>query len=118
MEGEMVMADRKRKRVRRCGCGDCRSRRNRDLMEYHRSINRVMVELDERSRRLFAGLLARQFGRGGVQRLFEITRLSRGTIRRGLRESQLAQTTDSGRIRGPGGGRKCVEKKALVSTDC
>ncbi len=118
MEGEMVMADRKRKRVRRCGCADCRSRRNRDVIKYHRSINRVMVELDERSRRLFAGLLARQFARGGVQRVFEITGLSRGTVRRGLREGQLAQPTDSGRIRARGGGRKCVEKKALVSSNC
>lgn len=77
-----------------------------------------MVELDERSRRLLAGLLARQFGRGGVQRVFEITGLSRSTVRRGLRESRLAQSSGSGRIRAPGGGRKRVEKKVLVSIDC
>ncbi len=77
-----------------------------------------MLEFDERSRRLFAGLLARQFGRGGVQRVFEITGLSRGTIRRGLRESDLAQSTEPARIRAPGGGRKCVEKKPPVSTSC
>ncbi len=113
MDGVLVMADRKR--IRRCRCRDCRSRRDPEALEYHRSINRVMVELHERSRRLFAGLLARQFGRGGVQRGFEITGLSRGTIRRGLRESEQAQPNDSDRIRAPGGGRKVVEKKSRVS---
>ena len=77
-----------------------------------------MLELDERSRRLFAGLLARQWGRGGVQRVFEITGLSRGTIRRGLRESELGQTADAGRIRAPGGGRKRFEKNFRMSTNC
>ncbi len=80
------MADRKRKQFHRCSCGECKSRRHPDVAEYHRSINRVLVELDERSRRLFAGLLARQLGRGGIQRVLEITGLSRVTIRRGLRE--------------------------------
>lgn len=70
-----------------------------------------MVELDERSRRLFAGLLARHFGRGGVQRVHEITGLSRGTIRSGRRETEQAQSKDSDRIRAAGGGRKNVEKK-------
>jgi hypothetical protein len=116
MDGETVMADRKRRGLRRCGCRDCRARRDREVVEYHRSINRVMLELDERSRRLFAGLLARQFGRGGVQRVFEITGLSRGTIRRGLRESRLAQSIEPTRIRAPGGGRRRVEKKPPVSS--
>lgn len=117
MDGETVMADRK-KRIRRCGCRDCRSRKNREVLEYHRSINRVMIELDERSRRLFAGLLAKQIGRGGVQRVFEITGLSRGTVRHGLRESERTQDAESGRIRRRGGGRKHVEKKLLVSPNC
>lgn len=115
MDGVSIMADRKRNRIRRCGCRDCRCRGDAEVVEYHRSINRVMVELDERSRRLFAGVLARQFGRGGVQRVFEITGLGRGTIRRGLRESEQAQPHEPGRIRAPGGGRKAVENKALVS---
>jgi hypothetical protein len=116
MDGRVVMADRKR--IRRCRCVVCRSRRDPEVTEYHRSINRVMFELDERSRRLFAGLLARQFGRGGVQRVFEITGLSRNTIRRGLRESERVQASDGARIRAPGGGRKCVEKKCHVSKCC
>ena len=55
---------------------------------YHRAINRVMAELDERGRRLFAGILARQHGHGGIQQVAEITGLNRMTIRRGLRESE------------------------------
>lgn len=118
MDGGTVMADQKRKRVHRCGCRDCRFRRIREVIEYHRSVNRVMVELDERSRRLFAGVLARQLGRGGIQRVLEITGLTRVTIRRGLRECDQAQPGDSGRIRREGGGRKRVEKKVLASRSC
>ena len=104
------MAERKRKRIHRCHCRVCRSRRDAEVIEYHRSINRVLVELNERSRRLFAGVLARQIGRGGLQRVHEITGLSRGTIRRGLRESEQVAPHASGRIRVAGGGRKAVEK--------
>lgn len=106
------MADRK---IHHCKCRECRSRRNPQVAEYHRSINRVMLELDERSRRLFAGVLARQWGRGGIQRVVEITDLSRMTIRRGLRECKQAQDAEDGRIRRAGGGRKRIEKKLLVS---
>ena len=100
-----------RKRIHRCGCRECRSRRDAEVIEYHRCINRVMVDLDERSRRLFAGVLARPLGRGGAQRVNEVTGLSRGTIRRGLRESEQVPSHASGRIRAAGGGRKRVEKK-------
>lgn len=112
------MADRKRKRIHRCVCRECRSRRNEEVAEYHRSINRVMLELDERSRRLFAGLLARQIGHGGIQRVSEITGLTRVTIRRGLRECDEAQSAELDRVRRAGGGRKLIEKKALRSKSC
>ena len=110
----MVMADKDRKRIRRCRCRGCRSHRDRDLVAYHRAINRVMTELDERSRRLFAGIVARQRGYGGIQLVAEITGLSRVTIRRGVRESERGQAISSDRVRRPGGGRKRVEKKRLV----
>jgi DNA-binding phage protein len=108
------MADKERKRIHRCCCRACRSRSDTDLVAYHRAINRVMAELDERSRRLFAGILARQRGHGGVQHVAEITGLSRMTIRRGLRESERGQAVSSDRVRRPGGGRKRVEKKPLA----
>jgi len=74
-----------------------------------------MLELDERHRRLFAGLLARQLGRGGRQRVFEITGLSRVTIGRGLRECDEAQSAELDRVRRAGGGRKLLEKKGPTS---
>jgi DeoR/GlpR family transcriptional regulator of sugar metabolism len=112
------MADRERKRIHRCCCRGCGSRSDTGLVVYHRAINRVMVGLDERSRRLFAGILARQRGHGGVQQVAEITGLSRVTIRRGLRESERGQAVSSERVRRPGGGRKRVEKKRLVCGSC
>ena len=106
------MADQKRKAVYRCRCRECNTVRDKDVREYHRAINRVMVELDERSRRLFAGLLAKPFGRGGIQLASEITGLSRVTVRRGVIECNQPQP-DSDRVRRAGGGRKSVEKKFL-----
>lgn len=105
------MADREAKEIHCCCCRGCRSSRDVELLEYHAAINRVMAELDERGRRLFAGVLARQHGRGGVQRVAEITGLSRMTIRRGRRESARAQRESSDRVRRPGGGRNRLEKK-------
>ncbi len=112
------MADRKRKRVHRCNCRKCRPQGDWEVAEYHRSINRVMMELDERSRRLFAGVLARQFGWGGIERVREITGLTCVTIRRGIRECEQGQGDDEGRIRRAGGGRKTVEKKARAHNNC
>ena len=112
------MADMGCKRIHRCRCGGCRSRSDTKLVAYHRAINRVMAELDERSRRLFAGILARQHGHGGIQRVAEITGLNRMTIRRGLRESERGQAESSDRVRHPGGGRKRVEKKLLACWSC
>jgi hypothetical protein len=88
------------------------------LIAQHGAINRVMTKLDERGRRLFAGILARQQGRGGIQQVAEITGLSRMTIRRGWRESERGQGEFSDRVRRPGGGRKCIEKKLLVCGSC
>ncbi len=108
-------------KVRFCCCRDCQSG-NSEIREYHESINRVMTELDERSRRLFAGLLARQLSRGGITRVHQISGLSRVTIRRGLNECESGQGVDGNRIRRAGGGRIAAEKKILEllnrSTNC
>lgn len=68
-----------------CTCANCREHPYSAVAEHHRAINRVLVMLDEKNRRRFVGLLALQWGRGGVQRLREITGLSRNTIVRGAR---------------------------------
>lgn len=112
------MADTGRKRIHRCRCRGCRSSDDAELAAHHRAINRVLTELDERGRRLFAGILARQQGRGGIQQVATITGLSRMTIRRGWRESERGQTASVGRVRRPGGGRKSVEKKRRACGSC
>lgn len=98
--------------IRHCVCLDCK-RGVVEVREHHQSINRVMMNLDERSRRLFAGLLARQIRRGGVTRVHQITGLSRVTIRRGRNECESGQDLEDNRIRRSGGGRIASEKKIL-----
>jgi hypothetical protein len=81
------------------------------VAEEHRALNDLIATLDERSRRLVVGFLAKQSGRGGIVRLAQITGLSRDTIRRGRSELMNPITLSGSRIRHSGGGRKRVEKK-------
>lgn len=66
--------------------------------------------LDEKQRRLYAGLESLKTGRGGDARMAELLSLDRGTVARG-RQELLAQEVEEGRVRRAGGGRKSVEKK-------
>lgn len=66
--------------------------------------------LDEKQRRLYAGLEALKTGHGGDTRVAELLGLDPGTVARGRREL-LAQDVDRERVRKAGGGRKPVEKK-------
>lgn len=66
--------------------------------------------LDEKQRRLYAGLEALKTGRGGDARIAKLLGLGTGTVARGRREL-LAQDVDVERVRRVGGGRKPVEKK-------
>ncbi len=66
--------------------------------------------LDERQRRLYAGLEALKTGRGGDTRMAQLLGLDRATVARG-REELLRQEIDAERIRRVGGGRRPVEKK-------
>jgi hypothetical protein len=75
----------------------------------HQQINQLAAMLNEKDRRQFIGLLARQLGRGGVSLMAEVTGLNRNTIMRGQRE--LADSEFSERVRRKGGGRPSVEKK-------
>jgi hypothetical protein len=68
--------------------------------------------LDERQRRLYAGLESLKVGRGGDQKLAELLQLDPRTVARG-RQQLLAQEVEFERVRKPGGGRKSVEKKRL-----
>lgn len=66
--------------------------------------------LDERQRRLFAGLESMLLGWGGDRRIAEVTGLDVHTIAKGRREL-LEGKLLAEHIRRPGGGRKAVEKK-------
>lgn len=66
--------------------------------------------LDEKQRRLYAGLEALKTGHGGDTRIAELLGLDSGTVARGRREL-LAQDVEGERVRRVGGGRKPLEKK-------
>lgn len=71
--------------------------------------------LDERQRRLFAGLESLKLGRGGDLLIAEMLGLDPATVARGRRELAEKQR-DPGRVRRAGGGRKAVEKKSRTSS--
>lgn len=66
--------------------------------------------LDEKQRRLFAGLESLRIGRGGDRRIAEWTGLDVHTVAKGRRELEK-QDLQLERIRKPGGGRRAAEKK-------
>ena len=94
-----------------CQCHICKSRPRSAEAKEHRAINQVVSLLHEKGRRQFVGLLALQWGRGGLEQLSVITGLSRPTIRRGREEVQKKEhPSERDRIRERGAGRKLVEK--------
>jgi len=95
---------------------ECRQHPRSAVAKAHRAINRVMNTLNEKSRRRFAGVLALQWGHGGVQRVQTITGLSRNTICRGRHEVQQRESASATHhIRRAGGGRPSVEKNIPTS---
>jgi hypothetical protein len=111
---KVVMADLElRRAIHACLCVDCRCCPQSEVAKDHAAINRVVALLDERQRRLFAGLLARSQGHGGIVAVAQITGLSRTTIRRGIAELRQ-RPADSQRIRRRGGGRKSLEKNSRL----
>lgn len=100
---------------RTCPCPSCHGRADPEVADYHAAVNAVLAGLDERNRRLFAGLLASEYGHGGVALLALVTGLSRTTILRGRRELAGGIPLDPGRARRPGGGRPRLGKKRPAS---
>ena len=66
--------------------------------------------LDERQRRLYAGLEAHKVGYGGDRRIAEFLGLDVHTVSRG-RQELLGGKLERQRVRRAGGGRKSAEKK-------
>lgn len=64
---------------------------------------------DERSKRLYAGGLAKKYGYGGISKVHRELGLDYKTIRRGMKE--LEEEPMLGRTRKQGGGRKKEEEK-------
>ena len=98
--------------LHRCACDLCRQHPHGASAREHRRINRLLASADERVRRLVAGFLAQQRGRGGVALVARITGLDRNTIARGQRELRRGTPPPPQRIRCPGAGRPRAEKKA------
>lgn len=69
-------------------------------------MNLFMSRLDEQQRRWFVALVAEQLGRGGIQKMSQVTGMHPDTIRRGRKELEggLADRP-KGRARRSGGGR-------------
>jgi hypothetical protein len=71
--------------------------------------------LDERQRRLYAGLEAQKFGHGGDRKIAELLGLDVHTVAKG-RGELFAGDVDPERVRRQGGGRKTAEKKRRTSS--
>ena len=96
--------------IHQCSCQTCQRHPSGSVAEEHCAINRVVAGFNEKYRRLFMGLLALQWGRGGTARLIEISGISRNTIHRGRVEIQCADRVTVGRVRLAGAGRPPNEK--------
>lgn len=71
--------------------------------------------LDEKQRRLYAGLESQKFGHGGDRKVADLLGLDVHTVARGRRELFGGQV-ETERVRRPGGGRKAAEKKPRKSS--
>ena len=104
------MKKRTKRKIHRCTCKSCVKHPYGQTAEQHQAINRVLLELNERNRRRFVGVLANEQGRGGTSQLAEITGLSRTTIVRGRKEIEHSSKKLLSEIRHAGAGRLLVEK--------
>lgn len=67
----------------------------------------VFETLDEKDKRRFAAIQAKQLGHGGMKYISEILGISVSTIGRGMAElERLPEDPARGRTRRPGAGRK------------
>jgi hypothetical protein len=106
----------KKKPIHQCQCPTCKNAPRGAEAKEHRAINQVLSLLHEKGRRQFVGLLALQWGRGGLEQLHVITGLSHPTLRRGRAEVQRKERqAERNRVRKQGAGRQRVEKNSLAS---
>jgi hypothetical protein len=98
--------------ISQCQCPACQQGVEHPERQLHQQINLLVSRLEEQQRRWYVALEAARLGRGGLQRLAQITGLDEDTIRRGRCEL-AAGLPDAPikRVRRAGGGRRPVEKK-------
>lgn len=99
--------------VHQCQCPECQRTDSNPVKALHAQMNFFLSTLDERQRRLYAGLESQKLGHGADRRLATITGLSVDTIAKG--RGELKRPKASERIRAPGGGRLRAEKKTRGS---
>ncbi len=104
------MPNKAKRRIHHCTCKSCQLHPHGKIAKQHQAINRVLLELNERNRRRFVGVLVNERGRGGTSQSAKVTGLSRTTIARGRREIERANKKQSAKIRPSGAGRPLVEK--------
>jgi len=92
-----------------CTCPQCQREPVEDTLGWHTQMKWFAGQLDEKQKRLFAGLEANRLGRGGQQVVAEILGLTTRTVRRGQREVEEGEAFPG--IRRAGAGRLLVEKK-------
>jgi Rhodopirellula transposase DDE domain len=73
----------------------------------------LLPRLDERSRRLVLGAVARAAGDGGITAVAKATGASWQTVANGAGELASGEDAGPGRVRRPGGGRKKLEEHDL-----
>jgi len=70
---------------------------------------KILGRLDESQARWYVAREAIALGRGGVKAMEGLTKMSRPTILRGIRELKADELPPAGRVRRPGGGRRRLE---------
>lgn len=80
--------------------------------QVRQATGRLLGVLDERQRRLYAGLESLRHGRGGDGRVAAQLGMAPATVSKG-RKQLLSGDYETDRVRKPGGGRKALEKKTL-----
>lgn len=110
------MPKSKHRRIHQCACATCQRHPHSQIAQQHRAINRVLMTLNEKNRRQFAGLLALEWGARKIALLALITGLSRTTIHRGKREVEHPGHQGQPHIRAAGAGRIAVEKNNPASS--
>lgn len=75
--------------------------------EIEHSLREFAATLNEKDRRRFAAVEAKQRGHGGIRYIARVLGCSEKTIERGMAElGNLAEDPAAGRVRRPGAGRK------------